>query len=584
MDFQEGKGFQIRDYGILALAAFLCFLAVFHGGYPIGDDYKNQIIGFEAFREQINQGELYPRWLNNINHGFGGANLFFYPPLVYYVEYGIGLIYPAQTTSILCVSALLFLLLSGLTCRLWLSSFCSRRGALAGAILYMAAPYHLFVDMYERNNGAEFAVYVWVPLLFYLVQTPKNETSRLARSAKIGLVYAAFLLTHLPSAVFITPFAGLWGLGYRFIHHDEPRRGLGRLMVFESVFLVFSFALGLLVCGLYLVPALTLLDTVRSYVLWGGPFYDYKLWFIGHQNQCPGPYKAYCSLLFIVAAGAILPGVVCFSLFYERLETTQKRIFIFLFILSVLCLFLMTPFASFIWYFAVPLQKIQFPYRLMILMDLFCAAFAGFIFSRSQNQKAKMVNFAAQGGVLAVFAVISFFTARYVIQSWHPEMPFFEYRIEHRILTGEFMPKNEEMTVNINDFVEKTPPQPLWRTEGPEAKISLQSQAPRNLTFKIQAGEPTVFILRQFRFAGWQAFLTRENGEHTPIQIKAIEPYGQVSVSLPKGTYDLHFLIPLLWQEKVGAYMSIAGLILICGLFVLSILRHRTETQNEKTP
>lgn len=561
------------DYAVLFGAALLCFWAVFFDGYPIGDDYKNQIIAFEAFREQVNQGELYPRWLHDINHGFGGANLFFYPPLIYYVEYVVDLMLPGEqpTTTILSLSALFFLVLSGITCRLWLLSFCSRAGALAGAALYMAAPYHLFIDLYERNNGAEFAVYAFIPLLFLFAQ--EDGGSRAARAAKFAGVYVLFVLTHMPSAVFVTPFAGLWALLYRAVRHEGRREELLRSLAAEGLYFSACVGLGVLIAGLYLYPALTLLGTVRSHVLWSGPFYDYSLWFVWPQNSCPQPYDRFCSLLFLIAAGVVLLPIAALAFLCERLTPQRRRFFLACGFSALLCLFLITPAAAFVWHLIPPMQKIQFPYRLMVTGDLFFAALMGLLFSVGHETGKVFTAHAVRAGVLVILFCLSFHTARYVQNSWRPEKEFFDFRIKNRILTGEFFPKNAEMTVAIQDFVENTPETPLSRTEPDTIKAELIERAPRRFVFDVTADAPGVLFLRQFHFPGWAAEIIRDGKEPAPAEIRAAEPFGQVSVALPEGRYRLRLSLEALPQERIGGLMSVCGLILLAALCVTARAR-----------
>lgn len=565
----------LADYAGLVVVGLLCFWAVFFDGYPIGDDYKNQIIAFEAFREQIAQGVLYPRWLQDINHGFGGANLFFYAPLIYYVEYVIDILLPfdAPTTTILSLNALFFLLFSGFSCRLWLLGFCSRWGAFAGAALYMAAPYHLFIDLYERNNGAEFAVYAWTPLLFMLLQADGGR--REARIAKFGAIYALFVVTHLPSAVVVTPFAGAWALLYAFMKHEGPRPEIFRVLGAEGLHFAVSLGLGVLIAGLYLYPALTLLDLVRSHVMWSGPFYDYKNWFIWGGDRCPEVFGGFCMQMSLVATGTVFVPVLGCLAVSGHMSRHAKAVMGALAVLVVACFFLMTPLSLFVWEFVTPLQKVQFPFRLMIVADLLFAGLIGLLFTPSAEAAHRFKVHGARICVFIVFAFLSFHTARFVQNSPHPDQEFFDYRIKHRILTGEFFPNNPEMTINILDFVDKTPALPLYRTEPETITVALVERTPRQFTFAVEAERPGVLYVRQFYFPGWAAEIIRDGKEPGPPEIRAVEPYGQVSLALPKGRYQVRLFMSRLPQEHIGGLMSLCGLVLLALLFFAERFKRR---------
>lgn len=561
---------RILDYALLLLAAILCYWAVFFDGYPIGDDYKNQIIAFEAFREQVSQGDVYPRWLHDINHGLGGANLFFYPPLIYYVEYAISSILPdgTPTLSILSYSAFFFLILSGISCYSWLLSLSSRRGAVIGAMFYMAAPYHLFIDLYERNNGAEFAAYALIPLIFLFVQnTGGNPFFRVLR---LALIYGSFVLTHLPSAVFVTPFAGLWAFLHAYINAKD-RTAEDRIdqSLNDGLLFGISAALGCLLVGIYLYPALTMLGMVRSHVLWSGPFYTYTNWFLWPKNACPEPYGGYCSLLFLIAGTVLFVPLIGFAMVFDRINEKKRQYGLALSLMGALCFFLMVPASSAIWQILTPLQKVQFPYRLMMISDLVLSALIGLLFSSALDKpRGKVIS--TWVGIALIMLAVGMYTARYVQQSWYPDKAFFDYRIEKKILTGEFFPKNEEMTVQIPDFVEKTPEIPLIQVEPKEIEATLIRHVPRLYEIDVSAPSPGMLTLRQFHFPGWGAHIV-EPGKDVPLKIKAVEPYGQVSIEIPKGNYRLDVILMPMKQEIIGGFMSVCGVLIFFLLFVAGI-------------
>ena len=73
--------------------------------------------------------------------------------------------------------------------------------AALGACLYMAAPYHLG-DFYVRAALAEFAGFVWLPLIALALEAqPKRWAAPL-----LALAFAGLLVSHLPMAVLATCF------------------------------------------------------------------------------------------------------------------------------------------------------------------------------------------------------------------------------------------------------------------------------------------------------------------------------------------------------------------------------------------
>ncbi len=610
---------------ILTAIAICAFWLVFQNGFPVGDDYKNQIIGFEVFFEQINSGDIYPRWLQNINHGFGGANLFFYPPFIYYIGYIIDLLsfHSLETLTVISITVLFFLILSGINCYLWLSSFCSRKAAIIGASFYMLAPYHLWIDVYERNNTAEFAAFAWLPLLFLL--TRQELTNNRKTFILLSICYCLLLITHLPSAVFITPFLGLYKLLLLWQQSIEKRpqnkkifslivrkQNIKNLAVFAA-----SLTLGAALAGIYLYPALTMLGTVRSFVLWGGTFYDYSLWFLWPKNQCPG-HGGHCNLMFLIALSQLIIPAILLMIVLDRINNKFRIHTLWLILLSLFCFFLMLPASGIIWEIFTPLQKIQFPYRILMLSDFFFASLIGVFFSALLKAKTDkksdtanpdsttmesiktIKNLSIAAVIITPYLFLTAHSAVFVQKSWHPEMSFFDYRIKHRILTGEFFPNNKEMTIAIPDFVEMEPKPAWWldanlndKADDPaissngkgkkQTLLELTKDLPRKIIFKVSAKSPSKVNIRQFFFPGWQGYIKYKSGKIEQIRLSAGKPYGQISAELPQGSYDLIIIMPPMPQEKTGMIISLLGVVTIIFLSFLPLLKRRKNLKVSTT-
>ena len=174
----RGQGGQ--DVGILDLATGhgLCLLIVLGVALvlvlpmlltncPQGHDIRHHLIFSHHFTEQFWQGELYPRWLQKMNAGFGSPT-FFYAPLPFWITALLSAPFwiDKVTGYPLILSCSLALLGSGIAAYYWLQAQAPRRLALLLALLYMALPYHLLVDLYMRFAFAEFWSFVWLPLIF----------------------------------------------------------------------------------------------------------------------------------------------------------------------------------------------------------------------------------------------------------------------------------------------------------------------------------------------------------------------------------------------------------------------------------
>ena len=166
----------LRAGFFVLLATAIAFAPVFVYGFPADSwDIRFHSLWTRNFSDQLWAGELYPRWLSQINDGLGSPYFFYYSPLAYYLA---SLFHGFRTpTGIAQISlaSITLLFLSGLVCYRWLLGICGRTGALVGACLYVMAPSHVFVDAYVRGDYPEFASYVWLPAILHGVELVRSD-------------------------------------------------------------------------------------------------------------------------------------------------------------------------------------------------------------------------------------------------------------------------------------------------------------------------------------------------------------------------------------------------------------------------
>jgi hypothetical protein len=212
------------------------------------------------FADAMAVGEFYPRWLPASFEGLGSTTFYFYPPLTFWISGGLDAL-GLTALQAMNVAVFLLLLASGLTMYLWLSWRGTR--PLLGAALYMLAPYHLN-DWYVRGALAEFAAFVWLPLIALGIEAlPKRWAPPL-----LAVSFAGLIITHLPLALLTTVFL-IAPLALHRAWRDRSAIAPG----------VIAGVLGLALAAFYLLPALTLREHVSSQLLWG-VHYQPSRWFV----------------------------------------------------------------------------------------------------------------------------------------------------------------------------------------------------------------------------------------------------------------------------------------------------------------
>lgn len=318
----------LRDVGLLAIVATFIMLPAFLLGPGESHSVAYNYVWTSQFGTEIAKGNLYPRWLPDSFGGLGSPAFYFYPPISFWIA---GAFDASGLSTLMAINMASFvaLLLSGIAMYHWLAA----RGTypLIGAVLYMAAPYHL-LDLYVRGALAEFTAFIWYPLIALAI-------SRLpARKGVVmlALAYGGLILTHLPMAM-LTGFFLIAPFGlYRVI---KDRRIL--------VPLIASGVLALSLTAFYLIPALTMQNYISSQLLWGA-WYRPSSWGLLAQ----GP------LLQNLAIPALIIGLAALSL-------ASRSIWTFITLLAALAALGLIPF---MWDIP-PFSRAQFPWRLLGLIE-----------------------------------------------------------------------------------------------------------------------------------------------------------------------------------------------------------------------
>lgn len=290
----------------------------------------------DQFTGELARGNLYPRWLPRSHGGLGSPVFYYYPPLAFYVTGLLGLVGLSTYASILG-AFFVGLAGSGLAMHAWLKD--SAKVPLFGALLFMAAPYHL-LDFYSRGALAEFLAIALLPMIALGLRRAAE-----GRLVLCACAYAALIMTHLPLALlasifFIGPYALLLSRG-------APSR-LSRIGI--------PLAAGLAASAIYLLPAFAL-DPFRDRgSLWALPIFNPVNWSVLTWGQ-PDPFPRMKMTVVAIILTLLQPILVL-------LFTRQRAWGIY----AGLCCVMAAALIPVLW--TLPLLEIaQFPYRMLPLAE-----------------------------------------------------------------------------------------------------------------------------------------------------------------------------------------------------------------------
>jgi len=242
----------IADHFGVAAAAVLLMLPSLVDGIPKGHSFWFNLNWATEFSRQMAAGDPYPRWLEGLWAGAGGADLFFYAPLPFWLVGGLRLAFCPECSAdrLVVLSGVLWLALSGFGFRCLARRFASRWPAVIGAVVYMALPYHLGIDWMDRQALAEFAAAALIPWhLAAFLDCAKGVPA----GPRLAGLTALILLCHLPAALILA--IGCAAL-MPCIDRAPGWRNIARIGCAGLV--------GLGLSAIYWVPALAEIDTVKS--------------------------------------------------------------------------------------------------------------------------------------------------------------------------------------------------------------------------------------------------------------------------------------------------------------------------------
>ncbi|MGL4205263.1 MAG: 6-pyruvoyl-tetrahydropterin synthase-related protein [Aeromonadaceae bacterium] len=521
--------------------ALLLALPMWLTGCPRGHDILHHLIFSHHFTEQFWQGELYPRWLQNMNGGLGSPTFFFYAPLPFWATALLSapLWIDGNSTYPLVLSATLALMASGLTAYLWLKSLTTPRHAMICALIYMVLPYHLLVDLYMRFAFAEFWSFVWMPLILY-------HSRHLALGARstlaLALCLALLIMTHLPSFLLFLPVV----LGHALF---VPSR---RYRLCSLLHHMLACALGAGLAALYWLPALTTQHYVSMPSMYTG-FLFYANSFLDSWPNFQHGWSFRRYLSFISVLTAVL-GLCAWLVRQPHPALQREHRFWLLVLLGALVM--MWPISKPLWDWLPIVQKVQFPWRFGGVLTLAATALLALA---TTDQKGKLnPKIATCGwGVLALLLLSELLvgirpmllqpvSAEISRQSLSTSRSPLEYR-------PRWVPPELFSFQQIGRFASNTP---KIASSQSDTRWKLLSWQARSITLQVSAPTATQLTLHQFYYPGWQANL--EDG--TPLPLNPTES-GLLQLEVPAGSYGVSLMLARLPQEQAGIWLSALALL-----------------------
>jgi hypothetical protein len=550
---------------VVVVAATVINLPTLAFGQPAGHGADVNVNWLIAFASQFPADTLYPRWLPEQHHGAGSPAFFFYAPLPFYITAsafalpGLDLDPKVQVA----VGFWIMTVLAGLSFLFYARSRVSATAAVIGALIYLTLPYHLEIDYWRRVAFGEYAAYIWVPLCLWSVDRLLRENRV---SLSLAVSYALLITSHLPSALLMSGFI----LVYLLVGLERTKAAR------QLITFALSIALGTALAGAYLVPALLLQDSVHSEMLWTGDN-EFTNWFFFDGSDEPNPgFTDRLFLVLVLSGGAF--AVLWVDLARRRGRAVALGPGLPWLLFAALAWLLMTPLSLPLWHALPLLQKVQYPWRAALALDMATAMVLATALERAVAARDSL----AKGVVAACAASLVLTTASGMWKARNHLEPFRSaaelareaFLLETRHDAPAFLPvwvevDEEEVPRLVGARERVQVPAGLGRA-------TVTTWRARRIDIDLELEAAARVSVRQFYFPGWEAV---EEGRRLAIEPEP--PAGLIAFEAPAGRYRVALRLAPLAEETGGAALSAAAALVLAGVWAARLRRRRRAAHKD---
>lgn len=526
------------SYGLLivVLLSLLPLAAFFHTGLPITHDGMDHVARVANFYESLTDGNIIPRWAENLNWGYGHPILMFLYPFSSYLASFFHVIHFSYVDSVKLVFVTSYIA-SGIAMYLWARKQFNAFGGIAASVLYLFAPYR-FVDIYVRGAIGEHVALVFPPLvLFFLLSYYKSKSKVTYNMLGISVSFALLLLSHNAISIMFIPFFVIYSIYLGYVEKD-----------YKKIFISFvGFFWGLMLSAFFLFPAFfegkyTLRDIVTGN--------EYSTRFVNPLSLLYGKWSYGISGQFSVQIGFanLLFIILSFVVFLK-----QKRLRLFLIMMYsflLISIFLTLPQSDFLYSLITTLKKFQFPWRFLNLTIFFSAVLGGSFFVLFKKRTMQFLFLV----VLILLSVCLTFPYWWANGYFYKNDSFYNSVYHGTTDTGESAP------IWSVRFMEHQPKEHIEIISG-EANVRELERTSTQHRYSISViSNDARFKENTLYFPNWMVFA---NGKKINIQFQDPQARGLITFTLTHGEYNVAIVFKDTKLRILSNIISILGLIAV---------------------
>ncbi len=541
---------KISLFKLLILFSLLPLWTLLRPGSYESGDLSLHVYRSISFFNSLSEGNLIPKWSQELNMGFGYPIFIFAPPLTYYVTSFFHLLGLTFLDSMKLLLSLSFVL-SGIFMFLWIKEQINEKAAFISSILYLYTPYHL-VDLNFRANPGEIMLFALFPLSLLLI-FKLNKNPNIKTAILLSLALSLMIIAH-PVSIVIFPIVFLYSLF--LFSGNRNKRYILRIF--------FSFFISLLLSAFYWLTEIvdgkfTLQIYLHSKVIFQNiedlifSPYRYGLLFQGPRGE----------LSFLLGYAHII-GLIILSVFiYKNLfKLIEKKLIILFSSILVLYLFMILPYSEPIWDMIPVLKNLQFSYRLLLPIALLTSFLAGIALSKVKSNNL----------IILFLGLVIFST----ILNWgnRKNMPeqtdlYFIDSLPNATMNGEGGIPGAPMWTDINyPWATSSAKNNLEILSG-TAKIKEKSRSSTMHLYAVSVEEKSQLKENTLFFPGWKVMANNKEIQTIPSDTNY---KGTITFILDKGNYEVGVDFKNTKIRDFAEKISFFSIILIISLYFYQFL------------
>ena len=520
----------------------------------------------EQFDKVLRSGVIYPRWVPDINHGYGILTLIYYPPGFFYLTSAVNAVLSDWLNTLFVITALA-LAGSGFALYLLARVFYGRVASTVAAVLYMMLPTHM-LDLYWRGGLPQFIGYIFPPLVVYFAYKLGRE-GKLRHYAGLAIFYGLHLLIHLPVSLMFTYALAFYAVAWA-IKERSWRIGAR---------LTGAMALGLLLSAIYWLPAA--LESKYAYEFASDLFPYHQSYITLAPVLDANPYYDLWRLLnniFAFNAAALIVTILVLRLVRRRspqaagAATGQWSPLGMWLTMGIVTTFMSTSFSGYISQLLPKIQVTVPAWRWLALAGMFTSLIVAAAIDslRKQTAMPPRLLWACRAAVVVVILLNVGLSIRWSVIRPLTHPTYYPASSTSNVVESSWTPKTATHPQELPDTQ-------LVVTEPEAAAVEVSRWEPQDREIQVRVDKPTLVRLKTYNFPGWTA---RVDGKEVPM---LSDKDGVQQVEVPPGIHRIQASFVNTPPRTLGTALSVLAFVLIPGLITFDYMKGMRGAPNRQT-